>query len=108
MKTKNQTEQNLLELAANSAANEDGIAPTIALEPSSAPRMQGWSPYEVWRTRVKITAPRTPSGNAQVKVDLRPKLRRACRTHTKNSQRQGDLSKVRTHGAHEVLVRQHG
>jgi hypothetical protein len=66
MKTKNQTEQNLLELAVNSAANEDGIAPAIALEPSSVPRKQGWSPYEVWRTRVKITAPRSPSEIAQV------------------------------------------
>jgi hypothetical protein len=66
MKTKNQTEQNLLELAVNSAANEDGISPAIALESSPAPRKQGWSPYEVWRTRVKITAPRSPSGTAQV------------------------------------------
>lgn len=66
MKTKNQTEQNLLELAVNSAANEDGIAPTIAVEPSAVPRKQGWSPYEVWRTRVKITAPRSPSEIAQV------------------------------------------
>jgi hypothetical protein len=66
MKTKNQTEQNLLELAVNSAANEDGISPAIAREPSSAPRKQGWSPYEVWRTRVKTTAPRSPSGNVQI------------------------------------------
>jgi hypothetical protein len=66
MKTKNQTEQNLLELAVNSAANEDGISPTIAREPSSAPRKLAWSPYEVWRTRVKTTPQRIRSGNAQV------------------------------------------
>ena len=62
MKTKNQTEQNLLELAANSAANEDGISPAAAREPASAPRKQGWSPYEVWRTRVKTSAQPAPSG----------------------------------------------
>jgi len=63
MKTKNQTEQNLLELAANSAANEDGISPSTAREPTAVVRKQAWSPYEVWRTRVKTTAQRTP-GNA--------------------------------------------
>jgi hypothetical protein len=65
MKTKNQTEQNLLELAVNSAANEDGFSPANAREPASAPRKQGWSPYEVWRTRVKATPKHGPSGNAQ-------------------------------------------
>lgn len=65
MKTKNQTEQNLLELAAKSAANEDGISPAIAREPSAVPRKQGWSPYEVWRTRVKTTTQRGPSESAQ-------------------------------------------
>jgi hypothetical protein len=64
MKTKNQTEQNLLELAVNSAANEDGISPAPAREQSSAPRKQAWSPYEVWRTRVKASSPPAPSGNA--------------------------------------------
>lgn len=64
MKTKNQTEQNLLELAVNSAANEDGFSPANAREPATAPRKQGWSPYEVWRTRVKPTPQPTPSGNA--------------------------------------------
>jgi hypothetical protein len=63
MKTKNQTEQNLLELAAKSAANEDGISPAAAREPSSPPRKQGWSPYEVWRTRVKTSSLPTKSGN---------------------------------------------
>ncbi|HTU64680.1 MAG TPA: hypothetical protein VMF52_01915 [Steroidobacteraceae bacterium] len=63
MKTKNQTEQNLLELAAKSAANEDGFSPAEAAREAAA-RKQGWSPYEVWRTRVKA-APRTPTGNAQ-------------------------------------------
>jgi hypothetical protein len=64
MKTKNQTEQNLLELAVNSAANEDGFSPANAREAASPPRKQGWSPYEVWRTRVKSTPQPTPSGNA--------------------------------------------
>ena len=46
MKTKNQTEHHLLELATAPAANEDGISP-------DAVRKQAWSPLEVWRTRVK-------------------------------------------------------
>lgn len=51
MKTKNQTEQALLELAAiNKAANEDGFP--AAGSPAGA-RKQAWSPKEVWRTRVK-------------------------------------------------------
>ena len=67
MKTKNQTEQNLLELAAKSAANEDGFSPANSREPAPAPRKQAWSPYEVWRTRVKhTTPPRNPSESALV------------------------------------------
>ena len=65
MKTKNQTEQNLLELAA-SAANEDrfssGSSRDVALESrkstSDTTINKAWSPYEVWRTRVKPSAPR--------------------------------------------------
>ena len=64
MKTKNQTEQNLLELAVNSAANEDGLSPASVREQTSAPRKQGWSPYEVWRTRVK-PMPHGSTGNAK-------------------------------------------
>ena len=64
MKTKNQTEQNLLELAANSAANEDGFSPTTARESAPVARKQAWSPYEVWRTRVKHTTHPAPSGNS--------------------------------------------
>lgn len=52
MKTKNQTEHSLLELAVAKAANEDGISPAATRE-SSAGRKQAWSPLEVWRTRVK-------------------------------------------------------
>ncbi len=63
MKTKNQTEQNLLELAANSAANEDGISPANVRESAPAARKQGWSPYEVWRTRVKHTTQPSTSRN---------------------------------------------
>ena len=57
MKTKNQTEQNLLELAVKSAANEDGISSATARESSLVGRKEtAWSPYEVWRTRVKTSA----------------------------------------------------
>ena len=63
MKTKNQTEQNLLELAANSAANEDGFSPANVRESAPAARKQGWSPYEVWRTRVKTSSQPTRSVN---------------------------------------------
>jgi hypothetical protein len=52
MKTKNQTEQALLELAANKAANEDGFIAPVTREPAPA-RKLAWSPMEVWRTRVK-------------------------------------------------------
>jgi hypothetical protein len=52
MKTKNQTEHSLLELAIAKAANDDGIAPPAARETNQG-RKQGWNPEEVWRTRVK-------------------------------------------------------
>ena len=59
MKTKNQTEQDLLELAVNSAANEDGISPASTREATGVARMEtAWSPYEVWRTRVKTSSHR--------------------------------------------------
>lgn len=70
MKTKNQTGHTLLELAATSAANEDGISPANSrdvaedarkpaqkqAQKSQQAQKQAWSPYEVWRTRVKTTA----------------------------------------------------
>ena len=63
MKTKNQTEQNLLELAVKSAANEDAISSAAARESALVARKQtAWSPYEVWRTRVKTSA--RPTGRA--------------------------------------------
>jgi hypothetical protein len=49
MKTKNQTERDLLELRKSSAANED-FNPQ---DSGATGRNQAWSPYEVWRTRVK-------------------------------------------------------
>jgi hypothetical protein len=59
MKTKNQTEQYLLELAVNSAANEDGISPANPLVTTPVARKEtAWSPYEVWRTRVKTSSHR--------------------------------------------------
>jgi hypothetical protein len=58
MKTKNQTEHPLLELAAASAANEDGISPAPSREAAQAGK-QTWSPLEVWRTRVKVPSQRT-------------------------------------------------
>jgi hypothetical protein len=54
MKTKNQTEQDLLELGKISAANEDFSA--SSRDASATARNQAWSPYEVWRTRVKNPA----------------------------------------------------
>ena len=66
MKTKNQTEQNLLELAVNSAANEDGISPSGSREGVTAPRKQAWSPLEVWRTRVKAPAQINRTDTAQI------------------------------------------
>ena len=65
MKTKNQTEQNLLELAVAKAANEDGISQTSARE-VTAPRKQAWSPLEVWRTRVKTPTKLTLTDTAQI------------------------------------------
>jgi hypothetical protein len=66
MKTKNQTEQDLLELAAASAANEDRFASASSRDAALESRQaasdstitKAWSPYEVWRTRVKPGAPR--------------------------------------------------
>ena len=63
MKTKNQTEQPLLELATASAANEDGFPVAAAREPV-ADRKQAWSPKEVWRTRVKASHERNDSSPA--------------------------------------------
>jgi hypothetical protein len=57
MKTNNQTEHSLLELTVASAANEDGITTVKSLEVVAPPRQQAWSPYEVWRTRVKTPSP---------------------------------------------------
>ncbi len=54
MKTKNQTERDLLELGKSSAANEDFSAGSR--DASDTARNQAWSPYEVWRTRVKNPA----------------------------------------------------
>jgi hypothetical protein len=57
MKTKNQTEQNLLELAVKTAANEDGISSANSRDAALVARKEAaWSPYEVWRTRVKSSA----------------------------------------------------
>jgi hypothetical protein len=66
MKTKNQTEHRLLELAASTAANEDGISPAVSREGSTPARTQAWSPLEVWRTRVKTPGnSRTDSAQIQ-------------------------------------------
>jgi len=54
MKTKNQTEQNLLELAVTKAANDDGASPKGAGKDIAVERKQAWSPFEVWRTRVRV------------------------------------------------------
>jgi hypothetical protein len=65
MKTKNQSEQNLLDLGTSKAANEDGISPAVPRETAAAPaRKQAWSPYEVWRTRVKTQSSPRPVDSA--------------------------------------------
>jgi hypothetical protein len=56
MKAKNQTERSLLELAITKAANEEGLSPASSAE-ANTNRKQAWSPLEVWRTRVKASAP---------------------------------------------------
>jgi hypothetical protein len=56
MKTKNQTELSLLELAVTKAANEDGITPAAQRDGSHPDHNLAWSPKEVWRTRVKTQA----------------------------------------------------
>ncbi len=65
MKTKNQTEHHVLELAAAAAANEDGISPSNTREGSAPVRKEAWSPLEVWRTRVKDPAHRPRTDTAQ-------------------------------------------
>ena len=65
MKTKNHTEHHLLEFAAASAANEDGISPPNSREAATPARKQSWSPLEVWRTRVKVPAQRSRSDSSQ-------------------------------------------
>ena len=65
MKTKNQTEHHLLELAATKAANEDGISPATSREVTTPVRQQSWSPAEVWRTRVKVPAKLNRTDTAQ-------------------------------------------
>jgi hypothetical protein len=65
MKTKNQSEQNLLDLGTSSAANEDGISPAAPRDAATPARKQAWSPYEVWRTRVKTHSRPRPLDSAQ-------------------------------------------
>ena len=65
MKTNNQTEHHLLELAVATAANEDGISPASSREVSTPVRNQPWSPLEVWRTRVKVAAQRIRTETGQ-------------------------------------------
>lgn len=55
MKTKNYAGQMLPDLAITKAANEDGFSPAKARDADN--RKQPWSPLEVWRTRVKNSAP---------------------------------------------------
>lgn len=64
MKTKNQTEHSLLELAITKAANEEGFSPATTREAVGS-RKPSWSPLEVWRTRVKTPSARTRNEPAQ-------------------------------------------
>jgi len=66
MKTKNQTEQSLLELAVTKAANEDGFSPPAAREATQQDFSQTWSPKEVWRTRVKASVSFTRTETAPI------------------------------------------
>ncbi len=59
MKNKNQTGQTMLESAAK-AANEDGFSAVISRDAAPTARKPAWSPYEVWRTRVKVSDPLRP------------------------------------------------
>jgi hypothetical protein len=64
MKTKNQSEQDLLDLGTSNAANEDGISPAAPREAVVPAHKQAWSPYEVWRTRVKTHSRPRPVDSA--------------------------------------------
>ena len=66
MKTKNQTEQKLLELASNSAANEEGFSRDKPRETAVSGNYPAWSPYEVWRTRVKTSSFASRKGPGQI------------------------------------------
>jgi hypothetical protein len=66
MKTKNQTGQTLLELALTTAANEDGFSPALSRDVTPSAHQQAWSPYEVWRTRVKVAHLHRPVETAQI------------------------------------------
>jgi len=66
MKTKNQTEQAMLELAVTKAANEDGFSPSATRESSQPDNSKPWCPKEVWRTRVKAPVPFTRPESAPV------------------------------------------
>ena len=63
MKTKNQTEQDLLELAITKAANEDGFG---SPRDTGSVRKQAWSPLEVWRTRVKPQPRQSRAESSQI------------------------------------------
>jgi hypothetical protein len=53
MKTKNPLGQRPLELVSIVAANEDSYPASISKTSSGSEQGSGWSPFEVWRTRVK-------------------------------------------------------
>lgn len=63
MKTNNQTEHDLLELAIAKAANEEGFG---SARDADTVRTQAWSPLEVWRTRVKSAPPVSTGKPAQI------------------------------------------
>ncbi len=66
MKTNNQTEQALFELAVTRAANDDRVPPADLREEDAGVRKQAWSPFEVWRTRVKTPAQVNRSESAPI------------------------------------------
>ena len=65
MKTKNQSDVHLFDPSIAKAANEDGITPAKNDVATPAPK-QDWSPYEVWRTRVKTLSRAATGDSAQI------------------------------------------
>ena len=80
------------------------IAPADLREAVAAGRKQAWSPFEVWRTRVKTPVRSIAASQLQSRAVAR-QLQRDCRTHTKHSGSREGLRRLAKHGAHRILRR---